>query len=103
MDTVKLTPDGLTGDWAVKLHPGAQAALQDAEAGPEPEQREAGSALPGRSVNPVGSQGEVRGGLGRLLGTPVNGPATGQPAWLCNCCRARNFDLDWECRCASGP
>ena len=38
-----------------------------------------------------------------LLGTPVLEPAPGQPAWLCNCCRARNFDLDWECRLCLRP
>uniref|UniRef100_A0A7S1RZZ4 HTH OST-type domain-containing protein n=1 Tax=Alexandrium catenella TaxID=2925 RepID=A0A7S1RZZ4_ALECA len=59
-DVFELTPDGLTGGWTVKLQPGAQAALPDAEAMLEQELRETDLALPDRIDNPAGPKEKMQ-------------------------------------------
>ena len=71
-DTFKLMPDGLTGGWTVRLHPGPEAVLPDAEAVLEPKQREANSTLPERIGSPGGSQQGKPPSLGEDSGTPAS-------------------------------
>jgi len=55
-DVFELIPDNITGGWTVRLQPGAQAALPDAEAMIEKEIKESDLMLPERIENPIGAK-----------------------------------------------
>mmetsp|Transcript_65548 Transcript_65548/g.203042 ORF Transcript_65548/g.203042 Transcript_65548/m.203042 type:complete len:288 (+) Transcript_65548:95-958(+) len=56
----ELTPDNITGGWTVRLQPGAQAALPDAEAMIEKDLKETDLMLPERMDNPTGPREKMQ-------------------------------------------